>query len=157
MFAGSRLRVFGSIFPHAALVLVGLTALVLSGTATGTTPCEQQVLRDWADNGRIDGVYPLPCYGAAIDILPADLRDYTNAAEVIERALTAALRSAPSPAEGDPERALADGVGAASVEAGSSGPGVVLLLSAAVSIAALAGILGGYPLLRRRRRRSAPS
>jgi hypothetical protein len=50
------------------------------------------------NDGRIDRVYRLRCYEEAVDSLPPDLRDYTNAAEVIERALQSAARNSPAPA-----------------------------------------------------------
>ena len=77
----------------------GLTVLVLSATAGvlsgcgafGGTPaaeqaCGETVIVDWAD-GRIDGTYPDPCYKAAIDELPEDVRAYTTAKDEISRAL----------------------------------------------------------------------
>jgi hypothetical protein len=134
----------------ASVLVLVLTALVASGVASGTTPCEQQVLRDWGDNGRIDGVYPLPCYQAAIDELPMDVRDYTDAAEVIERALTAALRSAPDvadDAEDGDVRALA---GPAPVGSTASQAPVALVLVGALGAAGLAAAGLGYAVHRRR-------
>ena len=61
-------------------------ALVASGNAVAKPPCADAVLADWLDNSRIDRVYALPCYEAAIDAIPDDLRDYTDAADVIARA-----------------------------------------------------------------------
>ena len=78
-------------------VIAGALALVaFTGTATAATPCAQRVIDDWSDNGRIDRVYRLQCYEEAIDGIPVDLRDYTNAADVIGRALTAAAREGDS-------------------------------------------------------------
>ena len=48
--------------------------------------CGKAVLADWAD-GRIDRSYPDPCYQAAIDVLPEDLRAYSTARDDISRAL----------------------------------------------------------------------
>ena len=70
----------------AALAALVTTALAAASGATAATPCAQAVLADWQDNGRIDRVYGLPCYGDAIDAIPDDLRDYTDAADVIARA-----------------------------------------------------------------------
>jgi hypothetical protein len=44
------------------------------------------VLSDWAD-GRIDRAYPDPCYEAAIDTMPEDLRAYSTAKDDISREL----------------------------------------------------------------------
>ena len=70
----------------AALAALLTTALVAASGARAATPCAQAVLADWQDNSRIDRVYDLPCYGDAIDAIPDDLRDYTDAADVIARA-----------------------------------------------------------------------
>jgi hypothetical protein len=51
------------------------------------------LLTDWSDNGRIDRVYALRCYEEAIATLPTDIRDYTNAQDVIDRAMTSAVRA----------------------------------------------------------------
>jgi hypothetical protein len=69
-----------------------IALLALAGAAAAATPCGTRVLEDWSDNGRIDRLYALHCYEEAIDSTPSDLRDYTDVTEVIERALTAALR-----------------------------------------------------------------
>jgi hypothetical protein len=73
------------------LVLAAATALSLSSSASAATPCGKKVLGDWFDNGRIDKIYPLNCYEEAIDAIPADLRDYADAEDVITRALQLAL------------------------------------------------------------------
>ena len=48
--------------------------------------CGKAVLSDWAD-GRIDRAYPDPCYEAAIETMPEDLRAYSTAKDDISRAL----------------------------------------------------------------------
>lgn len=75
-----------------ALCLGMLAALVLAPSAWSASPCAKDVLSDWRDDGRIDRLYPLPCYEQAIDAIPADLVPYANADEVIARALQAASR-----------------------------------------------------------------
>jgi cobalamin biosynthesis Mg chelatase CobN len=76
--------------------LAGLTLLACAVAALAlpagalASKCGDQVLEDWADNGRIDGVYALQCYQDAIADIPADIRDYANAEEIISRALSAA-------------------------------------------------------------------
>ena len=47
--------------------------------AGAITPCGKKVLNDWWDNGRVDRLYPLHCYEEAIDSIPADIRDYSDA------------------------------------------------------------------------------
>ena len=88
-----------------ALAFGALAALSLAGpsvAASGATPCGKQVLADWFDNGRIDRIYPLNCYEEAIDAIPADLRDYADAEDVITRALQFALRGELGPGGADP-------------------------------------------------------
>lgn len=70
----------------AALVATLLAALVASSGVSAAPPCAQALLADWLDDSRIDRMYALPCYEAAIDAIPDDLRDYTDAADVIARA-----------------------------------------------------------------------
>jgi hypothetical protein len=67
--------------------------LIAPPPAGAATACAEQVIHDWSEDGRVDGVYELSCYQEAVDAIPSDLRDYTNAAEVIERALTVAVRT----------------------------------------------------------------
>jgi hypothetical protein len=70
----------------AAVLSTAIAALVVASGVAAATPCSEAILADWLDNSRIDHVYELPCYEAAIDAIPGDLRDYTDAADVIARA-----------------------------------------------------------------------
>ncbi len=70
----------------AVALAVLVTALAVSSSAGAAPPCSQTILDDWLDNDRIDRIYDLPCYEAAIDAIPEDIRIYTNAEEVISRA-----------------------------------------------------------------------
>jgi len=74
-------------------VAVGLTALVLAGTAGAATSCGTRVLDDWRD-GRLDGTYPVACYRQALAHLPEDVRVYSTAQSDITRALQARLGTA---------------------------------------------------------------
>jgi len=69
-----------------AIVAALIAALAASSTAVAATPCSKAILDDWLDNDRIDRIYELSCYEAAIDAIPEDIRIYTNAEEVISRA-----------------------------------------------------------------------
>jgi hypothetical protein len=76
-------------------VLLSLAWLVIAAplASAGTLEtCAQRVIRDWYSGGRVDGVYPLPCYRAAIKALPADVLAYSEADADIERALVFARR-----------------------------------------------------------------
>jgi len=74
-----------------AIVAASLTA-ALPAEAISTGACAQRVIRDWYDGGRVDGVYPLRCYRAAIGALPEDVLQYSDARIEIERALAFASR-----------------------------------------------------------------
>jgi hypothetical protein len=75
------------------IAVIPAALIAILGTPAGAaSPCGERVLLDWSDNGRIDKLYALPCYDEAIAEMPADLRDYTDAPEVITRALAAAVR-----------------------------------------------------------------
>jgi len=54
---------------------------------TAAPTCESRLLRDWSD-GRIDGIYPVSCYRAALRSLPADLEVYSSAHDDIAQALS---------------------------------------------------------------------
>jgi hypothetical protein len=85
------------------MVVAGLlVALAVSGPAVAITPCGKKVLDDWWDNGRVDRLYPLHCYEEAIDGIPKDIRDYSDAQEIISRALQAAVGGKLAPGGVDP-------------------------------------------------------
>lgn len=86
-----------------ALVLLTASALALPAApaaAGGQESCAQQVIRDWYAGGRVDGLYPLACYRAAIRALPADVLHYSNADRDIARALALARRGLRDPGNG---------------------------------------------------------
>jgi hypothetical protein len=69
--------------------MAGAVALGVPAPAAATSVCGKRVVEDWRDNGRIDGLYKLHCYEDAIDAIPQELRDYTNAEDVIRQAYLA--------------------------------------------------------------------
>ena len=79
-------------FAFLALIVLIAAALSFVGAAGAATHCRQQVIQDWSDNGRIDRAYQLECYEQAMRSMPPEIRDYTDAPEVIDRALTLAVR-----------------------------------------------------------------
>ena len=102
-----------------------IAALGLAGPAAASS-CGDKILGDWFDNGRIDRLYPLHCYEEAIDSIPADIRDYADAEEVISRALQAAVGGKLAPGGCDPSPG--DGKGGTPCRgvtgpSGSGGPG----------------------------------
>lgn len=92
--------------PGSALVALAATVVVLAVGAPGaaaapaasaapTNGCWLQVVNDWLNhNGNIQGTYAIPCYTQAIQHLNLypDVRQYSNAADDIQRALLAAIR-----------------------------------------------------------------
>ena len=88
-------------------VLLALAWLVIAAplaSAGSLETCAQRVIRDWYSGGRVDRVYPLPCYRAAISALPADVLAYSEADADIERALAFARRGR----DGDGDASAAD-------------------------------------------------
>ena len=77
------------------------STLLSSVPALGASACATAVLRDWSEDGRVAPKYSLPCYEEAIDALPTDLRDYTNAEDAITRALSSAVRTTNAAAPAD--------------------------------------------------------
>jgi len=167
-------RFFRTFVAAALLALTAVAALATASPASGATECGKKVLADWFDNGRIDRLYPLNCYEEAIDAIPADLRDYADAEEVITRALQAALRGElapggrdPTPGDDDPTAGGGggsdDGSGTGNSDNPQAAPGVdtsgpssvpiPLLVLGGMSLALLAA--GGLGYLSRRRAATA--
>jgi hypothetical protein len=122
-----------------------VVALVLISPAPAASTCATRVLRDWSDDGHVASRYSLPCYEEAIEALPTDLRDYTNAEDVITRALTSAVRAvgaespAASPAASSPAVGSADRT-----------PPHALVAAASVALLLLGAGAAGHVLRRRR-------
>jgi hypothetical protein len=161
-------RTASSLTSLLVLAVLAAAALTVTGTASAKgTKCGQEIVADWFDNGRIDRLYPLHCYEEAIDAIPSDIRDYADAADVINRALQAALNGKLDPGGPDPtpgkNRSIGGGNGndengsgngaQASGSIDTSGPSSVpipLLVLGGISLALLAA--GGYGYWSRRRR-----
>jgi hypothetical protein len=162
----------------AVLGLSAVAALSIAGSASAATKCGKKVLADWFDNGRIDRLYPLNCYEEAIDAIPPDIGPYSDAEDVITRALQAALNGnlapgGPDPTPGDGSSGAGNGGGGGSDNPGGptnpgetpqAAPGVdtsapssvpiPLLVLGGMSIALLAA--GGLGYLSRRRQAAHP-
>jgi len=117
--------------PRPLLALAALlSALVFSGTGQAKPSCVAAVLNDWRD-GRIDGIYSVGCYQAALAQLPEDLRIYSSAESDIKRALLARSQvtlAAPAKAQKP-----------AQTGSGSDGVSPLLVLAIAGAILTLAG------------------
>jgi hypothetical protein len=131
------------------IAIAGIGAVLAGTAAASSVSCQERVLTDWSDNGRVDGIYPLHCYQQALTSMPSDLRDYTNASDAIQRALTrAATRSASAP--GEESQRVAAGAGAQIAGPGPAAVPLPLIVLAGVSAAVLGA--GGLGWLARRRR-----
>ena len=63
---------------------------MLPGQASAKDPCWKTLIDDWYD-GRIDNVYPVACYRAALAHMPEDVAQYSTLGDDINRALQAAI------------------------------------------------------------------
>ena len=77
----------------AALLVTMAGVLALSSQASAAKPCWEQVIDDWLDNGRIDGVYSSRCLEQARENLPEDIRAYSDIEEKIDAVLQANSRT----------------------------------------------------------------
>ena len=75
------------------LALAWLLVCVPLAQAGPLDACAQRVIRDWYSGGRVDELYPLGCYRAAIRALPNDVLEYSDADEDIARALAFARQA----------------------------------------------------------------
>ena len=89
-------------FRTTLLVLAAVAgALLLAGQAAAKEPCWKTLIDDWYD-GRIDNVYPVPCYRAALAHMPEDVAQYSTLGDDINRALQAAIAASDGGSGGTP-------------------------------------------------------
>jgi hypothetical protein len=136
-----------------ALLASALVVLVVGVAPAGaTSPCAKKVLADWFDNSRIDGVYALHCYQEAIDAVPPEIRDYSDAQDVIAQAMRKQTGrhvaiSAPSPGSTKDQTPVTPPI--VNTSAPSSVP-LPLYVLGGIALALLAA--GGVGYVSRRRR-----
>jgi hypothetical protein len=126
-------------------VLAGVAASS-APPAVSATPCWVRLLNDWYD-GRIDNVYPIPCYRAAIAHLPTDIQAYTNARDDIDRALAAAIAHKKNPNAPLPGRTGNSGPIPSAIDSSSPGgatsfPLPLLILGGLALVLLAAGAIG---------------
>ena len=75
-----------------ALTVFAATIAVAPGTgaASSLDDCAQRVIRDWSSSGEVVDTYSLACFRAALQALPEDVRQYSDAEQVIEEAMAVA-------------------------------------------------------------------
>lgn len=86
--------------PLAVLAVLGFALIALAAAAPAMAKektCAEQIVDDWYDNQRVDKLYPEHCYREAIDGLPLDIKDYSNAQDAILRALAYRQAGRPDP------------------------------------------------------------
>ena len=123
------------------IAVFGFGLLAPSASRGAELACSARVLSDWSDNGRIDRVYALPCYEQAIATLPTDIRDYTNASDVIDRAMTAAVRSKSGDPPAGAQAVRASGADPVATAAASPVPLPLLFLLGLALVLLAAGVL----------------
>ena len=82
----------------AVALVAAVPATAARAAASGNVPCWKRLLNDWYD-GRIDKIYPIPCYSEAIKHLPPETEIYGSAKEDILAARQAALNKQSAPPE----------------------------------------------------------
>jgi hypothetical protein len=100
-------------------LLASLVALV-PATASAAT-CWKELVNDyWADN-RVDRTYPISCYREAMEKLPNDVQEYSDAQDDLRRALLAAIRDERDSGGGFSGEDEGDAVAAPSDDGGGDG------------------------------------
>lgn len=77
---------------YLALILV-VAALAIPGTAQAARPCWKDLVDDYWADFRVDNVYPIHCYRDAMEALPKDVEQYSDAQDDLRRALLTAIRN----------------------------------------------------------------
>jgi hypothetical protein len=101
----------------------GSAEAATSASLNPTKGCDLAVINDWADNGRVDHIYAIPCYTQALQRLSKypDVEGYSSAADDIRNALLAAIRQDRGGGPGGPTGSSSSPSGGSS--GGSSGSG----------------------------------
>jgi hypothetical protein len=91
MTAATTLRRLAALASLATLAAVAF-GVPAASASSNAAPCWKRLITDWYD-GRIDHSYPVHCYRDALKHLPQDVRTYSDAYDVISRALASATRN----------------------------------------------------------------
>ena len=106
-----------------AVSVAAALAALAAGSATAAPSCGQRVIDDWWDNGRIDGTYPIRCYGQALRALPEDMNTYSDMPADIARARRDAIRKQQQERAGEDDRGLSGTGGGDDAGTGGGGGG----------------------------------
>lgn len=74
-----------------ALIAV-VAALAIPGAAEAARPCWKDLVDDYWADFRVDKVYAVSCYRDAMEALPRDVEEYSDAQDDLRSALLAAIR-----------------------------------------------------------------
>jgi hypothetical protein len=76
------------------LVVVAAAAAASFGVSTAhASACSSALIRDWYNDGRIDGTYPVHCYREALKDIPEDQLVYGTLRDDLTRALQDVIRN----------------------------------------------------------------
>jgi hypothetical protein len=74
------------------LVVVAAAAAATFGVSTAhASACSSALIRDWYNDGRIDGTYPVHCYREALKDIPEDQLVYGTLRDDLNRALASVI------------------------------------------------------------------
>jgi hypothetical protein len=113
-----------------ALLIVGAataafgagTAVAAGAAARSKPPCWKVLINDWYD-GRIDGIYAIPCYREALQHLPADVDTYSSARDDIRQALQKRITQSHNGGNGSGGGATGGGAAGGGTSSGGSAGG----------------------------------
>ena len=88
----------------ATLVVPVLLAALASPASAGEV-CWKVLVNDYWSDGRLDRTYSVSCFRDAIDNLPPDVRQYSDAGDDLRRALAGVVRERTEVDRGPPEPA----------------------------------------------------
>jgi hypothetical protein len=88
-----------------ATLVVQVLLAALPSPAFAAEVCWKMLVNDYWADGRLDRTYSVSCFRDAIDKLPPDVRQYSDASDDLRRALAGAVRERTEADRGPPEPA----------------------------------------------------
>src|SRR6266540_5771716 len=81
------------------VLAVGAAAATMGVAPASASTCSQALIRDWYNDGRIDGTYEVHCYREALKEVPEDQIVYGTLRDDLTRALQAVIRNHDGPVD----------------------------------------------------------
>lgn len=78
--------------PLLVALIASLAVLAIPAAAQAKEPCWKELVNDYWADFRVDKVYPITCYRDAMEALPDDVSQYSDAQDDLRRALLDAIR-----------------------------------------------------------------